>query len=54
MRYQLYHDDIGNHIIVDTLLDSIIGKIRNQKQALRLCQKLNRAVKEERLLAKTH
>jgi len=54
MRYIILNDDLGKHIIVDTLTDDIIGKIRNQKIALRLCQKLNRAVKEERLSAKIH
>lgn len=54
MRYHLYHNDVGYHLIVDTLLDQIIGKIRSEKQALRIVQKLNRAVKEERLNAKIH
>lgn len=54
MRYIILKDDLDKNVIVDTCTDDIIGKVRNTKIALRLCQKLNRAVKEERLSAKIH
>jgi len=54
MRYSILKDDLGNHIVVDTFSDEIIGKIRNGKIAARLCQKLNRAHKDDRLSSKNH
>lgn len=54
MRYAILKDDLLNHVIVDTFSDDIIGKIRNEKVAARLCQKLNRAHKEDRLSSKKH
>lgn len=54
MRYQLYFDDVSSVIIVDTYNDTIIGKVRNEKVAARLCQKLNRAAKDEKLNNKLH
>lgn len=49
MRFKIYHDDHKYHYIVDTLKDAIVGKIINAKAAARICQKLNRADKDNRM-----
>ena len=54
MRFKIFHDDNKYHIIVDTLNDTIVGKIINPKLAARTCQKLNRAVKMDKLSSKLH
>lgn len=54
MRFKIFHDDIRNHIIVDTYKDVIVGKMVNGKAAARFCQKLNRADYDKKLSSKTH
>jgi len=48
MRYQLYKDDIGNYLIVDSYNDLIISKIKNEKIATRITQKINKNDSKER------
>jgi len=54
MRYQLYKDDIGNFLIVDSFFDQIISKVKNEKIAVRVVQKINKNDQKERLLTKSH
>jgi len=54
MRFKIFHDDHTYHYIVDTKTDVIIGKIKNAKEAARICQKLNRADGDHKLSSKTH
>ena len=54
MRYQVFKDDIGNWLIVDTCVDCIISKVKNEKIATRICQKINKNEIKERKLAKSH
>lgn len=49
MRFKIFHDDHKYHYIVDTLNDTVVGKIINAKSAARICQKLNRATKKNKL-----
>lgn len=51
MRYQLYKDDIGNFLIVDCLFDTIISKVKNEKIAVKVTQKIN---KNDRKITKSH
>jgi hypothetical protein len=54
MRYQIFHDDIGNLIILDTLQDLIVFKVRNTKIASTVCQKLNKRYVKDSLVNRRH
>lgn len=54
LRYKIISDDLGNYILMDSLNDIIVGKVRNQKLAARVAQKLNRACLEERISNTKH
>jgi hypothetical protein len=54
MRYQIFHDDIGNLIILDTLQDLIVFKVRNTKIASTVCQKLNKRYVKDNLVNRRH
>ena len=54
MRYQLYKDDIGNFLIVDSFFDQIISKVKNEKIAVRVIQKINKNDLKDRDITKSH
>jgi len=54
MRYQLYKDDIGNFLIVDSFFDQIISKVKNEKIAVRVVQKINKNDLKDRDITKSH
>ena len=54
LRYKIFSDDLGNYILMDSLNDMIVGKVRTQKLAARVAQKLNRACLEERISNTKH
>jgi|14_taG_2_1085336.scaffolds.fasta_scaffold05116_10 hypothetical protein len=54
MRYTLCTDDIGNYLIVDSYTDLIISKIKNEKIAIRITQKINKNDSKERNSANFH
>jgi len=54
MRYQLYKDDIGNFLIVDSTMDQIISKVKNEKIALKVIQKINKNDIKEKNITKSH
>lgn len=42
MRYQLYDDDLGNYLIVDTWTDKVLAKASQISMGARICQQLNK------------
>jgi hypothetical protein len=42
MRYQIFDDDLGNYLIVDTWRNWVLGKATTLSMGARVCQKLNR------------
>ena len=54
MRYQLYKDDIGNFLIVDSMMDQIISKVKNEKIAVKVIQKINKNDMKEKNITKSH
>ena len=54
MRYQLYKDDIGNFLIVDSFFDQIISKVKNEKIAVKVIQKINKNDLKDRDITKSH
>lgn len=42
MRYQLYDDDLGNYLIVDTWRDWVLAKASTLAMGARICQQLNK------------
>ena len=42
MRYQLFDDDLGNYLVVDTWKSWVLAKAPNLKLGARICQKLNK------------
>jgi len=54
MRYQLFKDDIGNFLIVDSFFDQIISKVKNEKVAVKVIQKINKNDQKDRSITKNH
>lgn len=54
MRYQIFQDDIGNHIVVDSFQDMIVFKVRAVKLATTVCQKLNKRHAKDKLVNRGH
>lgn len=54
MRYQIFQDDIGNHIVVDSFQDMIVFKVRTVKLATTVCQKLNKRHAKDKLVNRDH
>jgi len=54
MRYQLFSDDCGSFLIVDTVRDWIIAKTTTPELGARICQRLNKQDLKELSLAKIH
>jgi hypothetical protein len=54
MRYQLFKDDIGNFLIVDSMMDQIISKVKNEKIAVKVIQKINKNDMKEKNITKSH
>ena len=42
MRYQIFDDDLGNYLIVDTWTNRLLGKATRISMGARICQKLNK------------
>tara|TARA_E500000318_G_scaffold86538_3_gene83234 strand:- start:600 stop:764 length:165 start_codon:yes stop_codon:yes gene_type:complete len=54
MRYKLFLNDLGTHYIMDTYTDQIIGKIKKEKLATRIVQKLNKLEDKEKSESNIH
>jgi len=44
MRYELFDDDLGNYLIVDTWKTLVLGKASSISIGARMCQKLNKRI----------
>lgn len=53
MRYQLFDDDLGNYLIVDTWKNIVLAKATRQALGARMCQKLNRRLGTNEYFQKT-
>ena len=47
MRYQIFDDDLGNYLIVDTWRQYILAKATTKSMGARICQKLNKKLGDE-------
>ena len=42
MRYQIFDDDLGNYLIVDTWTTQVLCKASTLSMGARICQQLNK------------